>query len=394
MIYGALQMEILRTIGDANILVEPSNSHGLYFDEKFLTKNAINKVELSQLDICRLLSKDHFRPIFLHWEIIDKCSFSCPFCYIVGHSNNSVVRFYEIKNNLNYLIQCGLLYCIISGGEATVHPDFIEIYTHLKKSGVIVEVYSNAAFLSEDTIAILKRYPPHKFEVSIYALDLDAFKINTQSNFTPNDVLNNVLNLKNSGINVICKTPVNRFTMKQIERIREWCILNSITHYHSTDVFDAYDRTDLSENSAPLDIKTQFDAQNELAFRESHGIPSSSGSKIAFSCSVGAYGVHINSAFHLYPCSSFNGKIAGYDIKEMGMKDALSKLRNFIDRTKGTLIDGCVGCEASVFCKTCPATTQEILDNETVIGYKTNSNRCATIQHEYKLVSSRNAPRI
>lgn len=381
-------MEILRTIGDATLLVQSHESHGLYFDEDFLAKNKIADAELSQLDICRLLSQDHFRPIFLQWEIIDKCSFACPFCYIVGHSANAVVRLADIKSHLNCLIQDGLLYCILTGGEATIHPDFIDIYIYLREAGVIVEVYSNAAQISEDILAVLQKYPPYKFEVTIYALGSNAFKENTSSKFSPSDVLGNVLALSKAGINVICKTPVNILTVGEFEDIRAWCKSNSIKHYHSTGVVDAYDRSDMSHNLAPPHIKTKFDAENELAFRESHGAHADAGQKTAFSCSVGTYGVHINSAFQLLPCSSFNGKMPGYDIKQIGMKDALFELRRLISQLEGKTIAGCVGCEAAPFCKTCPAIAEEILDGSRIVGYKTRLSHCVNIRSEYAQISS------
>lgn len=381
-------MEIVRTIGGATLLVESNESHGLYFDEDFLLKAEVSELQLSQLDICRLLSEDCFRPILLQWEITDKCSFSCPFCYIVGHSKNALVGLVDIQIHLDSLIQEGLLYCILTGGEATIHPDFIEIYTYLREAGVIVEVYSNAAHLTEDVIATLRKYPPYKFEVTLYALSDDNFKANTGSKFSPSDVLNNVLALSKAGVNVICKTPVNRFTMVEMDGIRAWCRENAIKHYHSTDVANAYDGSDLSEYLAPLHIKTQFDAENESAFRESHGISSNVGRKTAFSCSVGTYGVHINSAFQLLPCATFNGKMPGYDIRQMGIRNALHKLRILVAPIEGNAIVGCAGCKASAYCKTCPATADEIVEDANIVGYRVQPSRCTAIQSEYENFSS------
>lgn len=380
-------MDIMRTIGDVPVLVDPQGAHTLFFSEDFLSDNNVAGRPLSQLDICRLLSRDKFLPVFLHWELIDKCNFKCPFCYIVSHSHNRVVRFASVRQHVEHLVTAGLLYCVLSGGEPTMHPDFVDIYTYLKRSGVIVEIYSNGTCLAPELLSLLAEYPPYKFEISIYALEQDRFREATQSSVDAKYVLDNVLRLKSLGINVICKTPVNLLTSTQIAVIQEWCKANGVRHYHSINVVDAYDNTGLSMYAAPLEAVARFSRENELAFIDTHGVSDVSETKSAYSCSAGTHGIHINSNFSLLPCSSFNGRILGYDIQTLGVVAALEALGSHIAYAKGHTISGCVGCNASIYCKTCPANCEEAELSEGIVRYATTAARCAAIRREHHAIS-------
>jgi len=378
-------MEKIRKIGKVDVLIDCNSSHDIYFDEEFTNKNNLSN-GASQLDICQLLSKDEFRPLYLMWEIVDKCNFSCPFCYIVGHSNNKVVRFNEAKKSIDSLLDKGLLYCLLTGGEATIHPDFIEIYKYLKTNGVIVEVYTNGAQLTNKNFEIFSKYKPYKLEITIYGITDKVFIENTQSKFFAKNVLDNIEILKQSGVNVICKTAVNSMTATEFKSIQHWCKERNIKHYHSSDITDSYDNESLVRFVAPIDIKLKYEVENEINFINSYGNPKTGVKKSCFSCSVGSYGIHINSNFELQPCSSFNGKRKGYDIRELGIDESFEKMRNYISSVYEKPIIGCTGCDSSSHCKMCPALGEEVTHNGQIIGYKTNNNYCEKIRTNHKKI--------
>jgi len=375
---------IVRQIGEVDLLIECESAHGLYFEEGFLEKNGVTSSELSQIEICQLLSKNKFRPLYLMWELLDRCNFSCPFCYIVGHSDNKIIRFSEAKPQIDYLIEKGLLYCLLSGGEPTIHPDFISIYKHLKKSGVITEVYSNGAQLEEKHFKLFRKYPPYKLEITIYGLSDKIFKKNTGSKYVAKTILTNIIRMKENGVNVVCKTPVNSLTMVEFDEIQSWCKENNITHYHSTDISMSYDNDPLEKYIAPEEIKIKYDTQNEINFVKNFGKQKNGNVKLCFSCAVGSYGIHINSNFELQPCSSFNGKMKGYNIRTLGIDKSLILLRRYINSQLDNPILGCVGCDSSSYCKMCPALAEPVYKNDKVIGYKTNTAYCENIKMIHK----------
>ncbi len=376
-------MEVQRQIGDVDLLIDCAGPHDIYFEEGFLEGHGLSG-GASQLDICKVLSKDRFRPIYLMWEIVDKCDFACPFCYIVGHSSNRLVRFEETKEAIDDLIDQGLLYCLLTGGEATIHPDFCEMYKYLKERGVVVEVYTNGAQLKPQIIELFSRYQPYKLEISIYGVSDEVFQTNTRSKYKASDVLSNIEALKYQGVNVVCKTAINALTATEIDQIREWCSDRGITHYHSSEITTTYDNDPLVKYVAPDEIRIRFEAENEKSFIDNYGPQKTGVKKSCFSCAVGSYGVHINSNFELQPCSSFNGKKPGHEIRELGMAESLRRMYAYVTATQGKPIMGCVGCEASSHCKMCPALGEEVYIEGGLIGYKTSNQYCNKIRKNYR----------
>jgi hypothetical protein len=81
-------MEVIRRIGDMELLIETSEAHSISFPEGSLpetTYDAEGQPNLSRRQVLQLLSNgDSYRPLSLTWELLDRCNLSCPFCYIVG----------------------------------------------------------------------------------------------------------------------------------------------------------------------------------------------------------------------------------------------------------------------------------------------------------------------
>ena len=376
--------KIQRNINDVNILVNISKSNGILLEQSFTINNNIND-SISIIDIIKLISKDKYIPMFATWELLDKCNFNCPFCYIVGHSNNKIIRFAEIKKEIEVLIDKGLFYVILTGGEPFLHPDFLDIYLFLKKNGVLVEIYSNLSMLSNKIINTFKKYPPYKIEVSIYGINNESFSKVTNSNADYYDILNNINKLKQLGIPIKCKTPINKLTILEFEKIRDYCKSKNIDFYFSTKIFDAYDGTNKQNFKVRNEILYKYDAlkikssNSKIIFNKTNEI------KKCFDCGIKNYGLHINSKFELLPCSEFRISEAKFDILENGMSNALKKYRNFVNQYIGKDIIGCYGCEAYNICKMCPALSIPVRNQkEKIINFKAPQMFCESLQNEVK----------
>ena len=130
-------MEVIRKIGRHEVLVESSEPCGIYLEESAIAHGRGNDaVVLGKREILGILANgDDYLPLTLRWELLDRCNFACPFCYIAGHSFEKIVRFSEMKSHLAELIAEGLLFCTLTGGEVTIHPDFGAIYQFLRSMG-------------------------------------------------------------------------------------------------------------------------------------------------------------------------------------------------------------------------------------------------------------------
>lgn len=81
--------------------------------------------------------------------ITNKCNNKCIFCLDGEIKNKFQKSIKEIKKELNSGIEEGCVRLVISGGEATIHPDFIEIIKIGKKIGYKkIQVISNGRMFS------------------------------------------------------------------------------------------------------------------------------------------------------------------------------------------------------------------------------------------------------
>ena len=269
---------------------------------------------------------DQYRPLSLVWEMLDSCNLACPFCYIVGHSNHKIARFGEIEQHLTDLIDAGLLFCTLTGGEATIHPDFATIYEFLKSRGVVVEVFSNGHAIEDDIIALFARLPPADIEISIYTLDDQRFReiYGFRAGGGATRVLRNVLKMRDAGLNVTCKTFLNVVTAEDIESVIGWCASNSIDHYSSSEITRAYDGTDLEAYA----IEPTGNAS----------APSTHHTATCLPCGTKNYGSAINAAFQIYPCPSIRLADCTYDLRTMGVPVALAAMKAFMRQFQDTEI--------------------------------------------------------
>ncbi len=384
-------MEVIRKIGNETILVNIIEPNEISFQGETLNRHNITSPSLTEVEVCKILSYDTYHPLMLEWELLDKCSFKCPFCYIVGHSHFKLHRFSEMKSTIDQFIDDGLLYCTITGGESTLHPDFEEIYEYLKTQGVIVEVYTNGSLITPNLLDLFSKHKPFKIEITIYGLTDESFQFNTGSKYSAELILKNILDIKGRGLNVVCKTPLNKITLKEFDLIRDWCKANNVTHYYSTDIFNGQDGDNLQDWSVAKEISAKYDAvkiiENSTDEELENFVPTQPNIKQCFSCAVKKYGIHINSGFQLAPCSSFLAKESKFSILELGYKESLKRVRDFVEPFFGKSISGCIGCQASPFCKMCPAKAKPIKDdNGEIVDFQVPEGHCEKTQEKANLI--------
>lgn len=321
-------MEIIRKIGRYEVLVESGEPCGIYFEESALAPTSEDgDVTLGKSEMLGILANgDDYLPLTCRWELLDRCNFACPFCYIVGHSFKKLVRFSEIRSHLAELIEEGLLFCTLTGGEVTIHPDFRVIYQFLKEHGVVVEVFTNGYAIDDGLIELFRSQPPIAVEVSLYSVDNERLReiLGVRDDQGASRVLENVLRLKRAGVNVTCKTFLNTVTSADIKAVTLWCKDNDIEHYSSSEITQAYDGADLG-GYAVQNVHVQAREPKKA---------------VCLPCKTKNYGSAINAAFSIYPCPSIMLSDCTFDLRMLGVAESLRRMKAFIRHFQDTEIRG------------------------------------------------------
>ena len=359
-------MLVERTIGKSSIDVDVNKSNELYFDQD--TASMLQGTGISSIinAIYKINNRTHM-PLSLFMELTDSCNFSCPFCYIneAGICHSNIPRFEQLKPILDFLIKEGLIYCILTGGECTIHPDFIQIYRYLKQSGVLVTIFTNGYLLNDQMFSLFKEFEPFKIEISIYGNDDASYaKATNTSMISSNRVFNNILILKEMGINVICKTPITSLTEECYPDIERWCLEHEVPYYTGAELMDTYQGTSRSQYQASKQIRDKLEAASHREFFSSpERLKAAIGSnqqKYNFDCSGGKTDIIISSQFNLLPCiKAIPIRQWNFSINQLGIQTAYNQMVDKIQACKNRPLAYCNGCKYHEICQECFMTQYE-----------------------------------
>lgn len=114
-------------------------------------------------------------PLSGNFELTQNCNFSCPMCYV--HENEKKQEL-STKTWLSFAEEAkkaGMLFLLLTGGEPFLRADFEELYTSFSKMGFLISINTNGS-LAESYLPLLKKYPPFRINVSLYAAQNEAYK--------------------------------------------------------------------------------------------------------------------------------------------------------------------------------------------------------------------------
>lgn len=117
------------------------------------------------------------QPIYGGFELTPYCNLSCKMCYV--HENAPGLPLLSGDTWLDFgrqAAQAGTLCIVLTGGEPFLHPDFKQIYTGLKKLGMVLTINTNATLIDETMADFLAVDMPRRVNVSLYGPNEEVYK--------------------------------------------------------------------------------------------------------------------------------------------------------------------------------------------------------------------------
>ena len=144
-------------------------------------------------------------PIKGTFELTPLCNLDCKMCYVhltseqMAHSHKSMLNVEQWKRIMQDAIDHGMMFALLTGGEAMLHPGFDELYLFLRDQGVKVTVNTNALLLSKERIDFFRQNPPAELHITLYGADEDTYELVT-GHRAFSRVWHNILAAKDAGI--------------------------------------------------------------------------------------------------------------------------------------------------------------------------------------------------
>ena len=321
--------------------------------------------------------KDKSVPLSFDLELTARCNNDCRHCYINLPANDPVARdgelsLAEISRIADEAVSLGAIWCLITGGEPLLRPDFAEVYLTLKRKGLLVSVFTNATFVNEDHVALFKKYPPRDIEVTVYGVTQDTYERVTRRAGSFAAFRRGLDWLLEGGVKVRFKAMALRSNLHELPAIARFCRELTKDYFRFDPLlhlrFDgnaARNEEICAERLSSEEIVAidQADEQRFSAlekWRDKLIVPEFAhvGCDHLFHCGVGIGGftVSYDGLFRL--CSSLCDPECVYDLRKGRLADAwhnfLPKVRDMRSNRK-EFLETCRACPIINLCLWCPA---------------------------------------
>ena len=120
-------------------------------------------------------------PISGTFELTPRCNMNCRMCYIRMSKEEMEARGREFTAAewIEMGKTCadrGMLFLLLTGGEPFLRQDFREIYTELKKLGLLISINTNGTMIDRETVEWLKQDPPSKINITLYGGSNETYR--------------------------------------------------------------------------------------------------------------------------------------------------------------------------------------------------------------------------
>jgi len=310
-------------------------------------------------------------------ELTARCNNNCRHCYINlpaddGAAMERELTLSEIDRIAGQAVSSGALWCLITGGEPLLRIDFLDVYLILKKKGLLVSVFTNAAQVTPEHVEVFKKYPPQHIEVTVYGITPPTYERVTRKPGSYASFMNGLGLLLDGGIKVRLKAMAIRSNVHEMPAIAEFCRKRSKGRYRYDPMLHLrYDRDESrnreieAERLSPAEIVAleRADPERFEALKEGCDIlirPEFEGFRChhLFHCSTGKSSFTVSPDGHYRPCASLWHPQCVYDLRKGSLSDAIKNVVPNVRKMKSErkeFLENCHVCPFINLCLWCPA---------------------------------------
>jgi len=296
-------------------------------------------------------------------DLTRKCNLNCLHCYHEHNDKNLKTKNSELDTKewisiIDEITDAECLYLLITGGEPLLRKDFNKIYTHIKKRGIIVTVFTNGTLITDEILNLFSDLPPYDLEISIYGATAETYEKITGAPGSFRKCTEGIKKLHDHKIKFSLKTVL------MTHNLHEYPDMKKMADMYNVDFrFDAAIFPRLNGDLAPLNLRINPKEAVEIElsddkilnlwkeyYTEMQGAPFSD---TLYNCGAGLTDFYIDSCGTLLPC--IMTPVPEYDLIN---GDFLTGWHKVIPRIYEKIADKdftCNNCEKHVLCGYCPA---------------------------------------
>ena len=120
---------------------------------------------------------DFEAPLFIAWQLNSACNVACLHCCEeAGHHMPDELSREEISSFCKQIVELGVPYVAISGGEPLLHPQFFEIAEFLRDNGVSLKAETNGHLIDQRVAERFAKLGLRSVQVSVDGATAQSFE--------------------------------------------------------------------------------------------------------------------------------------------------------------------------------------------------------------------------
>lgn len=318
-------------------------------------------------------------PFSAGFELTAKCNMNCIHCYAQCGRNHRDFTTEEFKNLFDVLVDRGLLETYFTGGEIFTRPDFEELYTYAKKSGVLVILLSNITLLNQRHIDLFREYPVEIISTTMYGYSEETYERVTGVKGSYAQFMRGLELLEKNNIRYELKFVAMKQNVEDIFKVREFGRKLGVEMMVSTGIHPMSDGS-----KEPMDSRLtpeeafEFDKNDperaafweevarQLLSGEIGAIPGSVKRRFEegylYPCAIAHQHVFVTSDFRLQGC--VRAAHRSYDLRKGSFDEGWAYLRENLANKKAGASFKCLTCQNIRFCEQCTANSGQVFGDE------------------------------
>lgn len=311
------------------------------------------------------------RPLIsaLQFELSSRCNERCIHCYIPNDKKNHGfdMPFDKVKSILDEFAAMGGIYVTLSGGEAFLHKDLIEIARYCRKKDLKISILSNLISLKDEQIAALKEINLSLIQVSLYSMDPEIHDYITTVKGSFEKTKASIEKLVAADIPLQISCPIMKANRKGYDKVLDYA--KSLKVKAQTD-YIMMARSDLDTGNLANRLSLEETEElireiieHDIDYRESTLKQKPISDEIKFDrerymkqpvCGVGYDNCCITANGDVYPCAGWQDYVLG-NVYKQSLQEIWENSARVKDLRKITQASfpQCIDCEARDYCARC-----------------------------------------
>ncbi len=299
-------------------------------------------------------------------ELTDRCNLACVHCFIGGHGAQTnaepELSTDELYAIIDQLVDRGCLWLLLTGGECFRRPDFIELYTHAKKRGLLLTVFTNGTLMTERIADHLSEYPPFAVEISFYGRSQETYERVTGVKGSYDKCLRAIALCLERNLPLKLKTTVMAHNRHELDAIRAYAYECGVEFRYDAEINPA-----ISGNGEPERVRLspaqvlQLDLDDPKRTADwirlfGTALAEPKHPNLVYQCSAGLNTFHIDSRGRLSGC--LMARQPGYDLRRGTFDEGWNEFMPAVIGRQRKGDAACAKCRLLPLCGQCPGWSQ------------------------------------